>query len=255
MSPMKEPRFFAYDPADSLNANGQGLYFPVKTLEQYAALFSGVTTEKAIGEVSPHYIISPTAPQKIKQAIPDVKLIFSLRDPIKRAYSAYWQMVRLGQEDRPVEEALTEAEHRVRNGRYFALLTNWYDIFNPDQIKVILFEDLMQDALGVFQDLCRYLDVDHTFVPDLTIRNKGGTLKNKRLGRFYEQLKKSPIKKAVDPFVPATLRDKLIDARNSNFENPPPMPPAVAARLQSYYKEDIEKLEAFLDRDLAVWKN
>jgi hypothetical protein len=255
MSPLKEPRYFAYDPADPTHANGQGLHFPVKTLEQYAALFDGAKKEKAIGEVSPHYIISPVAPRRIKEAIPDVKLIFSLRNPIKRAYSVYWQMVRLGQEDRPVEEALTEAEHRVRNGRYYSLLRNWYDVFDPARIKVILFEDLAKDALGVFQDICRYLAVDDTFVPDLTIRNKGGALKNKRLGRLYEQIKKSPLKKAVDPLMPAGLRDKMIDARNQNFEEPPPIPPAVADRLQAYYRDDIEQLEAFLGRDLTTWKN
>jgi hypothetical protein len=254
MSPLKEPRYFAYDPAGPTNGDG-GLHFPVTTPEQYAALFAGATNETAVGEVSPHYIISPIAPAKIKAALPDVKLIFSLRHPIKRAYSVYWQAVRLGNEDRPVEEALTEAEHRVRNGRYYALLQNWYAVFDPAQIKVILFDDLARDALGVFQDVCRYLGVDDTFEPDLTIRNKGGALKNKRLGRFYEQLKNSPLKQAIDPLVPDRLRDRVNDMRNQNFEEPPPIPPAVAERLNAYYRDDIEQLESFLGRDLSAWKN
>ena len=35
-----------------------------------------------------------------------------------------------------------------------------------DRIKVILFDDLSRDALVVFHDVCRFLDVDDTFVPD-----------------------------------------------------------------------------------------
>lgn len=255
MSPMKEPRYFAYDPDDPHNADGTGLHFPVTTMTQYAALFTEATNEKAVGEVSPHYIISPIAPRRIKEALPDVKLIFSLRHPVKRAYSVYWQAVRLGNENRPVEEALTEAEHRVRNGRYYALLRNWYDVFDASQIKIILFDDLARDALATYYDVCRYLEVDDTFAPDLTIRNKGGALKNQRLGRFYEQLKNSPLKQAVDPLVPERLRDRMNDVRNKNFEEPPPIPPAVADRLQAYYREDIEQLETFLHRDLSMWKN
>ncbi len=256
MSPMKEPRYFAYDPADSPNGNGEGqsLHFPVTTLEEYSALFAGATNEKAVGEVSPHYIISPVAPQRIRALVPDVRLVFSLRHPIKRAYSVYWQAVRLGNENRPVEEALTEAEHRVRNGRYYALLRPWYEVFDPAQIKIILFDDLARDALGIFHDVCRFLAVDDTFVPDLTIRNKGGALKNQRLGRFYEQLKNSSLKQAIDPLIPERLRDKMNDVRNQNFEEPPPIPPAVVARLQAYYRDDIEQLEAFLGRDLSAWK-
>ena len=257
MSPMKEPRYFAYDPAGSHNGNGedQGLHFPVTTLEEYGALFAGVTNETAVGEVSPHYIISTSAPQRIKAIVPDVRLVFSLRHPIKRAYSVYWQAVRLGNEDRPVEEALTDAEHRVRNGRYYALLRNWYEVFDAAQIKIILFDDLARDALGTFHDVCRFLAVNDTFVPDLTIRNKGGALKNQRLGRFYEQLKNSSLKQTIDPLIPQRLRDKMNDVRNQNFEEPPPIPPAVTARLQAYYRDDIEQLETFLGRDLSAWKN
>lgn len=255
MSPLKEPRYFAYDPAAVSNGDGQGLHFPVTTLEQYAALFAGATTEKAVGEVSPHYIISPVAPGHIRETIPDVKLIFSLRHPVKRAYSVYWQAVRLGNENRPVEQALTEAEHRVRNGRYYALLQNWYAHFDPAQIKIILFDDLAGDALGVFRDVCSWLGVDDTFVPDLTVRNKGGALKNQRLGRFYEQLKNSPLKQAVDPLIPERLRDKINDMRNQNFEEPPPIPETVVQRLNEFYLDDIEKLEDLINRDLTAWKN
>jgi len=95
MSPFKEPRYFAYDPAGPTNGDS-GLHFPVTTLEQYAELFAGATNEKAVGEVSPHYIISPIAPRRIHDTLPGVKLIFSLRHPVKRAYSVYWQAVRLG---------------------------------------------------------------------------------------------------------------------------------------------------------------
>lgn len=255
MSELKEPRYFAYEADNPDHVEGRGLRFPVKTLDEYAALFADAAGQKAVGEASPHYLISPVAPQRIKDTIPDVRLIFSLRDPIKRAYSVYWHDVRLGLENRPVDEALTEREYAVIHGLYYAWLRNWYDRFDPAQIKVILFDDLQRDAPRVFADLCRFLDIADAFVPDFTVRNKGGALKNQGLGRFYERIKTHPLRQAIDPLVPERVRALLLDARNSNFEEPPPMPAAVMRRLSDYYHDDIIQLEDFLHRDLSAWKN
>ena len=61
-SPVKEPRFFAYEgrtsplpgPWGELQLKGHST-----DLEQYRALFSGVSTELAIGEASVDYIYLP----------------------------------------------------------------------------------------------------------------------------------------------------------------------------------------------------
>ena len=81
MPELKEPRFFGYE------GQGDRIRFPVRTLEEYTALFDGVTTETAIGEATPHYLVYPVAAQRIRDLIPGVRLIASLRDPVDRAYS------------------------------------------------------------------------------------------------------------------------------------------------------------------------
>ena len=255
MCAMKEPRYFAYETDNPDHVAGRGLRFPIKTLEEYTALFADVGPQRAVGEVSPHYLISPVAPQRIRETIPDVKLIFSLRDPVKRAYSIYWHDVRLGTENRPVEEALTEREYAVTHGLYHAWLSNWYERFPAERIKVILFDDLQRDALATFGELCRFLGIDDAFRPDLTVRNRGGAMKNQGLGRLFERVKTHPLRQAIDPLVPERLRSLLMDARNRNFEEPPPMPPALARRLHDFYRDDIARLEEFLGRDLSAWKN
>ncbi len=255
MCPLKEPRFFAYDVDNPDHVAGRGLRFPIKSFDEYAALFSEADDQHALGEVSPHYLISPVAPRRIREALPDVRLIFSLRHPVKRAYSIYWHDVRLGKESRSVEEALAESEYAVTHGLYYSWLSNWYACFDPAQIKVILFDDLQSDAQGVFADLCRYLGIDDAFVPDLKVRNKGGALKHERLGHFYERLKTHPLRQALDTLVPQGLRKRLIDARNRNFEEPPPLSPTLAAYLSDFYREDISRLEQLLGRDLSAWLN
>ena len=255
MSGFKEPRYFAYEPDNPDHVEGRGLRFPIKTLEAYAALFEAAGDNQIAGETSPHYLRSPAAPQRIKETIPDVKLIFSLRDPVKRAYSSYWHRVRLGLEDRPVEEVLQDGDQAVLHGLYFAALQDWYAYFDPVQVKIVLFDDLVHDTLGAFADICRFLTIDDTFVPDLSVRNKGVAMKNQRLGRFYEQLKKHPLRQALNPLVPQSLRQKMIDTRDNNFEEPPPIPAELAGRLRAFYHSDMQQLESLIHRDLSAWKN
>jgi len=44
-------------------------------------------------EASPHYLFAPVAAPRIRECLPDVRLIALVRDPVQRAYSA-WQMYR-----------------------------------------------------------------------------------------------------------------------------------------------------------------
>lgn len=254
MCPMKEPRYFVYESNNPDHVEGRGLHFPIKTWEQYVALFAGAGDQPVVGEVSPHYMISPIAPQGIHDRLPDVRLLFSLRQPVKRAYSVYWHQVRLGNENRPVEEALGEHEYAVTHGLYARWLRNWYALFAPEQIKVVLFDDWQRDPQGTYADICRFLEIDDTFVPDMTVRNKGGAMKNARLGRFYERLKKHPLRHAFDPLVPQRVRSALIKTHDQNLQEPPPMPPALQQRLNAFYREDIAELEQMLQRDLSAWR-
>lgn len=254
MSPFKEPRYFAFDPTDAGHVNGDGLKFPIRTLEEYGALFDDARPDQIAGETSPHYLISPVAPGRIRQTIPTAKLVFSLRQPVRRAHSAYWYSVSLGQESRPIEEALTDRDYYVTFGRYYDYLAAWYRLFDASRIRVILFEDLVREPVTVYQDLCRFLGVDDTVVPDTTVRNKGGVAKNQQLRRFYDLAKNNPAYRAIAPHLPTQLRSALVETRNKNQASAPPLPQPIAERLQRYYDDDIRKLEDLLGRDLGNWR-
>ena len=65
MPELKEPRFFGYE------GEGERLKFPIRTLEEYTALFDAVTDETAIGEATPHYLVYPGAAQRIHDLMPE----------------------------------------------------------------------------------------------------------------------------------------------------------------------------------------
>ena len=253
MCPIKEPRYFAYDESNPEHVANTS-FFRIRTLPEYEALFTEVTGQKAIGEVSPHYLISELAPVRIRQTIPDVKLVFSLRDPVKRAHSAYWHEVRLGQESRPPEEALVEGEYYLSFGRYHELLQRWYDQFDASQICIILFDDLKRDTAAVVRNLCGFLGVSPDYEFETEVRNPGGAMRNVTLGRFLEKVKTHPLRRRLNHLAPGVLRSRMADVRAQNFAATPPLADDVVLRLNDYYADDILKLEQLINRDLSAWK-
>ena len=139
MPELKEPRFFGYE------GQGDRIRFPVRTLEEYTALFDAVTTETAIGEATPHYLVYPVAAQRIRDLIPEVRLIASLRDPVDRAYSVYQMNLRNKGVNTgiPFVEAI-RTDHNLRE-TYADMLGRYVALFPPEQLKVILLEDLEAD--------------------------------------------------------------------------------------------------------------
>ena len=70
----------------------------ITNLEAYMALFDGVSSEKAIGEASPAYLVEPKAPERIQRYIPKTKMIAMLRNPAERAHSHFLHLIKYNYE-------------------------------------------------------------------------------------------------------------------------------------------------------------
>jgi hypothetical protein len=66
------------------------------------------------GECSPYYMFHPLAPQRIAQALPDVRLFVLLRNPVDRAYSHYQHERSRGFETLSFEEAIECEPERLK---------------------------------------------------------------------------------------------------------------------------------------------
>jgi hypothetical protein len=70
----------------------------VKTLDRYKSLFNEAGASQAVGESSPLYLFSRTAPARIHHYIPHAKIIVVLRQPADHAFSNYQDLRRAGLE-------------------------------------------------------------------------------------------------------------------------------------------------------------
>ncbi|MFB3737376.1 MAG: sulfotransferase [Candidatus Velamenicoccus archaeovorus] len=261
MSPMKETNFFAY----GLDERGDLLYgdpdlhtFPVRTLEEYAALFGGAGDAVAVGEISPIYLECPQAAARMHELVPHARILCILRHPVDRAYSDYQMYLRSrGRRLDPARDLTPEAtwarpdSHWMQIGRYHDALARYVERFPRERIHVFLFDDLRRDARGFVQDVYRSLGVDPTFVPDLeTPHNVGGMPKNRLVERL---LMSKRLKTMVQPLVPRRAADLARRIRTRNLRRAPTLPSALRAELTARFRDDIERTAQLIGRDLGHW--
>src|SRR5215208_4693193 len=260
MSPVKEPNFFCSEGQASREDT-------VARLETYQGLFKDVSDEKVIGEASHCYLYEPEAAVRIQQYLPDAKFVAVLRDPVDRAYSHFLHMVRNGTE--PLtdfgqalrEEVASACQNRgfqdyVGRGLYHDQLERYFDVFGRERVKVYLYEDLSNGPVGVLQDTFRFLEVNDSFVPDVSLRrNVSGSPRYKTLDKILRR--PSPIKDALKLYLPAGLRWRLSrafdDLKSRNLVQPPAVEPEIKRRLRGTYREDVLNLQELIYRDLSEW--
>ena len=271
MSSVKEPRFFAFE-GETLafrGPKGHGARFNKETitdLKTYQSLFDDVKDEKAIGEASPAYLSSaPKASERIHHHLPNAKLIVILRQPAERAYSSFLHTVKSGIETNlNFEVALASEDKRIRDnwgaiwqhrslGFYYDQLVPYNNLFSKEQMRVYLYDDLQADAVGLIQNICDFLEIDNTFVPDVSFRvNRSGIPRSRWLYEFL----KAPDNKVRDmlkPLIPKTLRKSAVKkVKTSNIVRPE-ISAEMRQQLTLDYKDDILKLQDLIERDLSGW--
>lgn len=270
-SPIKGPCFFAFDEGEKVRVYGprdQQVFdrHIITDLDKYQALFAGTKDERALGEASVLYLYSPTAPRRIKQYIPEVKLIAILRNPVDRAFSSYMHLRRDGREflddfadGLQAEESRVAAQwqhlwHYTRVGFYYAQLSRYYELFRPDQIAVYTYDEFRADSLKVLKQIFLFLRVDDSFIPDNSIwRNVSGIPKLRWVHSVVNR--RNPLKTIMKPLLPRALRGSLRAGviQWNTAVGKTKCPEELRAYLRDLYREDILKLQSLIQRDLSHW--
>lgn len=184
--------------------------------------FADAPGDTLIGEASPQYMCADGVAPAIAAALPNVKLIAILRNPVTRAYSHYRMAVRRQIEprdfDRCIDELLAGGTGQgvhldmdrdfVRLGEYGRILAGYLTYFGRDQIKVVFTEDLRDDPNAVLSDTFRFLGVDPDFRAEImgTRFHQGGTRRFTWLERFSNL---PGVRALIRAILPSDLRRAL----------------------------------------------
>ena len=249
MTPEKGTRYFLYDNEQERKIKN----LRARTLAEYSDLFNGAEKKnaKAIGEVSPTYMYSKQARLSIKETLPGVKLIASLRNPVDMTYSYYqMQMRQLKPKDQvPINSSNVSCWSGL--GLYSNYLKAYFEIFDQRQIKIIIFEEWIKDPVSTLQDIFRFLDVDDNFVPNMdTQYNIGGVAKNRYVAFLLRHKRSLNILKPVVPEKTKIIFNKII---SKNMKKMPPLGAELKSQLSLFFREDILSLQRLINKDLSVW--
>ncbi len=223
---------------------------------------------------------SPEVMQRIYEHNPEIHLVVLLREPVARAYSAYWWARRRGWENiKTYEEALAAEEARINedwfkwrqcayqsNGVYYPHVKNLITQFGASRVHCILTDDLKADAAAVCQQLFDYIGVSTDFRAVIGERhNQAAMPRSERFNFLFTQFLAShnPLRKIIRKLVPDATAYKLRKAVLDWNDKPqkdtesvtPPLNPETREHQMAYFKPFNEQLADLLNRDLSSWNS
>lgn len=180
----KEPQFF------SCQNWGRGF-------DWYESLFEAVAGEKAVGEASPAYTVSPRDPNPperiVKHMGKDIRLIYLVRDPVNRMISHYKHCLyhRRIPDGTALEKAVELLPYIYDASRYFYQISQYLEAgFSKKNMCVLALEELIREPVFFQQMLYRHLGVDETCSATLPRENAfEGKVRYRRKSPQWEMVK------------------------------------------------------------------
>jgi len=262
---LKEPKYFS---SCNLKFPHKGIgdssvdKYAVKDWEEYLELFKGLGGHKRVGEASPDYLFyhEQTAPL-IKEKLGDIPIIIILRNPVKRAFSAYSYLKRdsrekLGFNDALEAEVMRTKENwdfiwRYKKGSEYAdqLLTFKNNFSN---VHIIIFEEFIKHGLEETNKVFDFLGLNKLSTINAMKHNVSGQPTN-WLTKFIlsrDNNVSTRLRELVKKIIPRSVLEKLSNRSLKKIE--------MADKDYFMFKEeltkDIIRTQEILKRTIVEWK-
>lgn len=186
------------------------------------------------GEASSSYLFYPHVPGRVARALPHVKLIVLLRNPIDRAYSQYFHAIELGHETLSFEDAIQDEEERtakerekiladehyyssifkhrsyLTRGIYVDQLQPWMNLFPREQFLILKSEDFYAHPATTFKQVLAFLNL-----PETEPQVRKNEYKQYDHNTYYTKMDPALRKRLIEYFQPHNAR--LYEFLDRNF--------------------------------------
>jgi hypothetical protein len=279
MPDLKEPAYFASDLRTRFQRRAAG---PLpQTLESYMSLFDQAGSAQRVGEASSLYLWSSAAAREIAQLQPEARIVAILREPASFLRSLHFQLLQNHIETQKSLRKAIALEPARRQGkriprrsvrpqallyservRYVEQLRRYHDVFPPEQVLVLIYEEFRRDNEGTVRRVQRFLGVDDTLAIETTDANPTVRMRSQQLDDLVHAVSvgHGPVSRAlkatVKALTPGDLRARglRLAQRRVVYGSPPPPDEQLMAELRSRFKGEVVALGEYLDRDLvSLW--
>jgi hypothetical protein len=136
---------------------------------------------------------------------------------------------------------------------YAPHVQRYLDLFGPDQVRVIVHDDLRADAAGVIRGVYRFLDLDPGFTPQMDVVNPARTVRSRWLQRRLYDPRFGELLGRLPPRL-FHLVWRALMRLNIRYEARPALDGSVDAVLTERLEPAVRRLEALLHRELPAWR-
>lgn len=222
---------------------------------------------KVTGEVSPPYFykgitldaknqyrwdVDDDVPIRIAQMYPEIKLIFTLRSPVTRAYSQYRKNRWQGKEEADsFQEAIRLELEGIRQpedhpncwlyrNSYAKHMERWLSLFQRTQVLVLIFEEWVTDPAKAVRSIESFLGIEYETIADegVPVKNRGRSIRSPLMTWLLE----------MDWPLLRTAGRLLATERGY-----PPIPTETRGLLEEFFSSEIRQLESILEISCQTW--
>ena len=236
--------------------------------EDYTSCFPEDPKEKVWLDVTPDYLYSAGTPTRLKENLSNLKIYFSLREPIDRIISKYRYLIQtrrlssdialadyidqLFDQEMPLPYSIPQPYRTLDQSNYWPYLERYLEVFSKEELQVVYFEHIKQYPADVMKFISNQIGIDKSFYEDypFAVVNPTRTINNNQVERGYHSIRKKlsavtdrypaihemgrRVKTRVEPVV-----YWLNGARKNNL---PEIEKEQLQRLIAYYRPGVVKL-------------
>ena len=228
--------------------------------------FSNFQTHKKLSGSSPqnytkrHVRDFSGVPRRLYKYLPNIKLIYIVRDPMKRIISHYNEAQEGGYApNERLNSFLKDYKnnHYVKTSMYYFQLQAYLEYFSMDQILVIESERLMTNRLETINTVFDFLGVDMMYnesIFNYKTNTSAKKLRNNYLGRIIFDTYFNNLKKVIPLKIRKILKKNSVLRRlsrtsiiNEKIE------PALEIKIREYLAKDVKQLRLLTGQNFNSW--
>jgi hypothetical protein len=267
---IKEPHFFS----NHILKESKQTY--IRSFEQYNELYSSKEALSSVYSIdaSVWYYSHKKIAHQIFEYNPDAKIIFIIRNPIDAIRSLYLhRAMALEENEKDINKALLLEKHRkdgfyvpenlksttqglyyTENYNYLDKIKSYQEVFGAENVKVLLFDMLVNDKVSLLEEVFRFLKIDYDLDQNVINQkyNEGLRYRNTKYNKIVKLIPKR-IKQILKPkrFV---FFDKKINSLLKENDLCSEYNATTKGILSNLYLPQMNALEVLLDINLKEWK-
>lgn len=274
MASAKESWFFSFYKNPPCYDSPGVLSDVIFELDEYLKLFDAADSSQILGDACPSYLY--TYEDTIKnihrlysgEALDNLRIIISLRDPVSRAFSQYYTFKRLVHEPLAFDQAVRQDTIKRR------MLDNWnifYDYtgfgmyskqveafqraFGKERVLILLYDDIQADMNQVCREIFVFLGLDPEIEIDASVKINSLAGEPRVKWIIAGLFSMNRFKRRISAIIPRRARLMILRFAFENLLKREAMDASTHKRLTEYFEPDILELEKLLARDLSVWRS